>query len=76
MRIVIEATPLDAEDRIARQTTIAKYAIAVTVPAYSTSSKYFQIELGSPGSLPTVRGSSDNRMEPVAAAPSRYEEEK
>lgn len=64
------ATPLDAEDRIVRQPTIAP-AIAVTATAYSNSSNYFQTEPGFPSSLPTVRGDCHNRMEPVAVAPSR-----
>jgi hypothetical protein len=33
--------------------------------------EYLQIELGSPSSLPTVWGGGDNRMKPVATAPSR-----
>jgi hypothetical protein len=70
-RIVIEATPLIAEDRVAGHQTIARPAIARAVTAYSTSSKLFQTEPSLLGSLPTVRGGSDNRMEPVAIAPSR-----
>jgi hypothetical protein len=50
----MDKTPLEAEDRVANHQIIAIHAVARAATVYTTSSKFFQIELGLLGSLPTA----------------------